>query len=210
MPDLPCKWFCRIVRKTVIFRAVHKRPFRKMPIFPEIMHFTGTDRWIDAAGARLDNPGHLAMTTSPPNPIAPGFLRRLAAMLYDSLLLAALWFVVTALLLAMSGGRLADPDRPLWLLHALRIGLLLVTFLFFAGFWTHGGQTLGMRAWRLRLVNSSGGPVSWKQALWRFAAAIPSIGALGLGLLWMWIDPERCAAHDRLSGTRLILLTKNN
>jgi len=66
-----------------------------------------------------------------------------------------------------------------------------------------------MRAWRLKLVSASGGPVSWNQAVWRFAAAIPSVGLLGIGLLWVLIDRERCAVHDRLSGTRLVLLAKN-
>jgi len=148
------------------------------------------------------------MTSHFPVPAAPGLVRRLAAMFYDGLLLIALWFVVTALLLAVSGGHMADPDRPLWLLYTLRVSLLLVTFIFFAGFWTNGGQTLGMRAWRLKLISASGDPVTWKQALWRFAAAIPSIGAFGLGLIWMLLDKERCAVHDRLSGTRLILLAK--
>jgi uncharacterized RDD family membrane protein YckC len=131
-------------------------------------------------------------------------------MFYDGLLLVALWFVVTALLLAVSGGHMADPDRPVWLLYTLRVSLLLVTFIFFAGFWTNGGQTLGMRAWRLKLISASGDPVTWKQALGRFAAAIPSIGAFGLGLFWMLLDQERCAVHDRLSGTRLILLAKKS
>jgi uncharacterized RDD family membrane protein YckC len=140
---------------------------------------------------------------------APGIARRIAAMLYDGLLLVALWFSITALLLAVSGGQLANPDRPLWLLYALRVSLLLVTVLFYTGFWTHGGQTLGMRAWRLKLVNTSNGPVSWKQALGRFAAAIPSIGLFGLGLLWILLDQERRAVHDRLSGTRLVLIAKN-
>lgn len=148
------------------------------------------------------------MTAQNPIPLAPGLARRLAAMLYDGLLLAALWFTATALLLAVSGGHLADPDRSLWLLNTLRACLLLITFLFFTGFWVHGGQTLGMRAWRLKLVNASGGPVSWNHAIWRFAAAIPSIGLMGIGLFWVLIDREHCAMHDRLSGTRLILLAK--
>jgi len=148
---------------------------------------------------------------APPQTIqnAPGLARRLAAMVYDSLLLAALWFAVSALLLAVTGGRLADPDRSIWLLYTLRASLVLVTFLFFAGFWKKGGQTLGMRAWRLKLVNHDGGPVTWKQSLWRFAAAVPSLGAFGLGLLWMLLDRDRYAGHDRLSGTRLVLLAKN-
>jgi uncharacterized RDD family membrane protein YckC len=149
--------------------------------------------------------------TVPPQTIqkVPGLARRLAAMVYDSLLIAALWFAVSALLLAATGGRLADPDRSIWLLYTLRASLVVVTFLFFAGFWKQGGQTLGMRAWRLKLVNPDGGPVTWKQSVGRFAAAIPSLGAFGLGLLWMLVDRDRCTGHDRLSGTRLVLLAKN-
>lgn len=150
------------------------------------------------------------MTADIPILYTPGLARRLVAMLYDGLLLAALWFVVTALLLAVSGGHLADPGRSTWQLYTLRASLLLITFIFFAGFWVHGGQTLGMRAWRLRLVNASGGPVSWNQAVWRFAAAIPCIGLLGIGLLWVLIDRDHYALHDRLSGTRLVVLAKNH
>lgn len=139
---------------------------------------------------------------------APGLLRRLAAIFYDGLLLAALWFVVSAAFLAASGGRLSSPDRPLWLLYTFRAGLLLTTYLFFASFWTHGGQTLGMRAWRLKLVDQDGGPVSWVQATVRFATALLSLAALGLGLLWVLVDREKRAWHDHLSGTHLVLLPK--
>ena len=139
---------------------------------------------------------------------APGLMRRFAAILYDGLLLVALWFVVTALLLAVSSGHLADPDRPLWLLYTLRVCLLLVTLLFFTGFWTHGGQTLGMRAWRLKLISANGGPINWKQALWRWLMAVPSVGVIGLGFLWLLFNREHCALHDLLSGTRLVLLAK--
>lgn len=148
------------------------------------------------------------MPENPPTLPAPGLLRRLAAMVYDGLLLVALWFAATAVLLAASGGRLADPDRPLWLLVTLRAVLLLVAFLFFARFWTRGGQTLGMRAWRLKLVSADGGAVSWAQAARRFAAALLSLVAFGLGFLWVLVDREKRAWHDRLSGTRLVLLPK--
>jgi uncharacterized RDD family membrane protein YckC len=90
----------------------------------------------------------------------------------------------------------------LWLLYTLRVCLLLVALMFFAGFWTHGGQTLGMRAWRLKLISIGGDPVNWKQALWRFAAAIPSVSAFGLGLFWLLLTGS-VMPHDRLSGTRL-------
>lgn len=142
---------------------------------------------------------------------SPGLGRRALALLYDGLLLIALWFGVSALVLAVSAGLLAEPGRPLWLAYIHRISLVLVTVGFFGGFWTHGGQTLGMRAWRLRLVSSTGhGAVNWKQSVLRLASACLSVGAFGLGFFWMWIDPKRHTWHDRLSGTELILLPKNS
>lgn len=172
------------------------------------MHLTGANRSNDTLLVLPGYSSYFSMAGLSSISIAPSLFRRLGAILYDGLLLLALWFVTTALLLAVSGGQLADPHRPIWLLYALRGSLLLVTFMFFAWFWTHGGQTLGMRAWRLKLICASGDPVGWKQALWRFAAAILSLGAFGLGLFWMLFDRERCSVHDRLSGTRLVLLEK--
>lgn len=142
---------------------------------------------------------------------SPGLARRALAVLYDGLLLIAIWFGVSALVMAMSAGLLAEPDRPLWLASMHRISLILATLGFFGGFWTHGGQTLGMRAWRLRLVGSVGhGAITWKQSALRLAGACLSIGALGLGFFWIWIDPKRRTWHGRLSGTQLILLPKTS
>ena len=135
--------------------------------------------------------------------------RRLAAIAYDTLLLIALWFATAALLLLLSGGQLTAPDRPLWLLAAEQGALVAVTWGFFVWFWTHGGQTLGMRAWRLKLVTEYGGPVSLPAANRRLLAAVLSFGAAGLGFIWILLDRERCAWHDRLSGTRVIVLPKD-
>lgn len=148
------------------------------------------------------------MTDRAPTLPAAGLARRLAAIGYDSLLVAAIWFVIGGMGLALSGGALSRPDRPVWLLLAFRAVLVASLWLFFAWFWTHGGQTLGMRAWRLQLVNENGGPVRWKQTLWRFAGACLSAGALGLGYLWVLFDRERLSWHDRLSATRLRVLPK--
>lgn len=149
------------------------------------------------------------MTESAPSSLLPGLLRRLAAMAYDGLLILALAFGVSALMLVASGGRLGHPDRPLWLLWAHRISLVASTWAFFAWFWMHGGQTLGMRAWRLRLVATNGGVITWQQTLRRFAGATLSLTALGLGYLWILFDPERRSWHDRLSRTHLIVVPKH-
>lgn len=138
----------------------------------------------------------------------PGLLRRLAALAYDALLILALAFVVSALMLLVTGGRLGQPDRPSWLLWAHRIVLIAAVWGFFAWFWMHGGQTLGMRAWRLRLVSADGSAITWTQTVRRFAGATLSLAALGLGYWWILFDPEKRSWHDRLSGTHLIVVPK--
>jgi len=111
-------------------------------------------------------------------------------------------------MLLATGGRFAEPDRPAALLWILQGIFLLIVIGFFTWFWTHGGQTLGMRAWRLKLLSRDGQAVTLRQALVRLAGALLSLLPAGLGLLWVLIDPQRCAWHDRLSDTRLIVLPK--
>jgi uncharacterized RDD family membrane protein YckC len=137
-------------------------------------------------------------------PATPGFLRRLAAIVYDTMLLAALLLVAAALVtlpLEMGLGYDLDPTNPLY-----RIYLVLVSVAFFAWFWTHGGQTLGMRVWRLRVVRRDGQPLKLKDALLRYVAALLSWGVCGLGFIWILIDREHLAWHDRISKTKLVLV----
>jgi uncharacterized RDD family membrane protein YckC len=136
----------------------------------------------------------------------PGLLRRLAALFYDAWLIAALWLLgATADAFIRSAMGLA-PGQGNHLL--LQTYLELAPMAFYVGFWTHGGQTLGMRAWRIRVVNSQGQIISLRQAVIRYLAALLSFLPLGLGLLWVVFDPERAAWHDRLSGTWLVMTEK--
>ncbi|TVR62338.1 MAG: RDD family protein [Candidatus Competibacteraceae bacterium] len=105
--------------------------------------------------------------------VAPaGLPRRLAAIAYDGLLLAGVLFGATALALgvavAMVGGEAFKAHNPLTGNPFFSTYLLLVCFFFYGGFWIHGGQTLGMRAWRLRLQRRDGRGIDWRQALLRF------------------------------------------
>lgn len=135
---------------------------------------------------------------------APGLTRRLAAITYDALLLGGLLLIAGAPLPLVP-----EPIQKLWWVRLLIQGYLLVCcFLFFGWFWVHGGQTLGMRAWRIRLVQDDGKKVGWSRAAMRFLAALLSWTALGLGFVWVTIDPAGMAWHDRLSKTRLMLLPK--
>ena len=129
----------------------------------------------------------------------PGeILRRFAAIAYDAFLLFALLFVATALILPFTGGQAVAPGSVAYLLY-----LLGVSYLYFGWCWTHGGQTLGMRAWHIRIRTLQGEAVTWSLASIRFLAALLSWSACGAGFLWTAVDPERRAWHDRLSRTVL-------
>ena len=133
-----------------------------------------------------------------------GLLRRLAAGLYDGLLVIALLVIPTLLAMALRGGEPIPPGDLLF--QAL---LLLTAGAFFTWFWSHGGQTLGMRAWRLRVEQQSGAPLSLGIALLRFVISLVSVAAFGLGLLWILFDADKLAWHDRATGTRVIVLPKS-
>jgi uncharacterized RDD family membrane protein YckC len=134
----------------------------------------------------------------------PGFLRRLGAMFYDGLLLLALLMMLSYPYVWLTGG--AKPGLLVKTLYQLY--LLAICFFYYTGFWVRGGQTLGLRTWRLKLVRDDGGPITWAIALKRFASAWLSLLCLGLGFLWMLYDRDRLTWHDRLSGTRLVRLPK--
>ena len=128
----------------------------------------------------------------------PGLLRRLAALVYDSLLLFSVLFAATVPALVVTGGEAVGPSHP-----AFTAYLLAVSYLYFGWCWTRSGQTLGMRAWRMRVRTREGEPLGWGRSLVRFTAAMVSIGAAGIGLLWVAFDRERMSLHDRLSATVL-------
>ncbi len=123
-------------------------------------------------------------------------------MLYDCLILIALWWLVTAAFLPLTGGEAVGRDTPYYHLH--QAALALTTLLFFAGFWSHGGQTLGMRAWRFKVVRRDGASLSFRDALKRAAAALVSLAPAGLGFWWAAIDRDKLAWHDRLSDSTLV------
>lgn len=142
--------------------------------------------------------------------IAPAsFIKRLLAMVYDALLVVALWMMVGAAAVALNGGEaISAGTSPAWAEPLFHSALFCITFLFFGFFWTRNGQTLGMLAWRLRVQTLSGERLSWRQALMRFMLAIPSLGLCGIGLLWMLLTDERLCLHDRWSDSCVVQLPK--
>lgn len=129
---------------------------------------------------------------------APAVLRRLASMVYELLLVTAVLFVAAFIYILFRNPRV--PGGMIF----FQLYLLLVISAYFLWFWTHGGRTLAMKTWRLRLVSVTGSRVTTGQALLRLVAAAVGIGCFGIGILWALWDPDRQFLHDRLARTRLI------
>ena len=125
--------------------------------------------------------------------MTPGLLRRLAAMLYEALLLAAVAFFAAWLFFFASGGRDATAG---WARHLLQLFILVVFAAYFLWCWLRGGQTLAMKAWRIRLVG-----VTPRKAIVRFLLAAL---LFPVTILWALVDKDRQFLHDRLAGTRLV------
>lgn len=131
-------------------------------------------------------------------------------MLYDTLLLLALFMVATAVMLPLTGGEAITPaDNPA-LEFAYRVVLVVLLVGFYGLFWTRRGQTLGMVSWRLRVERDDGALLTWPDTARRLAAATVSLAAAGLGFLWILIDPQRRAWHDRWTHTRVVVLQKRS
>jgi len=97
-------------------------------------------------------------------------------------------------------GKAVDPGNLLFLLY-----LIVVAYAYFGWCWTRSGQTLGMKAWKIRLVTTEADQtIGWKCAAIRFAAAILSLSALGLGFFWSVIDCDSRTWHDRISGSHML------
>ena len=129
----------------------------------------------------------------------PSVARRLASALYDLLLVVALVLIATFPFLAFFG----DSTHG-WRRHVLQGWVLAVAAAYFVGFWSHGGQTLPMKTWRIRLVREDGSKIGIARGIHRFVLALLGTLAVGLGFLWALWDRDRQFLHDRLSGTQLV------
>jgi uncharacterized RDD family membrane protein YckC len=135
-----------------------------------------------------------------------GFGRRLAALVYDAFLITALLMVFTGGALFFTRGAAVLPATVGNWVYVYRAGLVLVIAGYYALNWLRSGQTLGMRAWRLRTVTDSGGTLTWRGVILRAGFGFIAWAPAALGVLWLYWDPEHLALHDRLSRTRVIRL----
>jgi len=138
---------------------------------------------------------------SPPRESAlpAAFGWRLMAITYDCLPMIPLLMITSAVFLWINGGRTVEHQPVLGGLEFLTIWLLVGAY--FVLSWRRGGQTVGMRPWRLKLVAADGRPASVR-ALWlRYAVAwLTPV----FGLLWALFDAEHRALYDIASGTLLV------
>jgi len=146
----------------------------------------------------VHNPAETATDAGSHELSSPGLIRRLATLLYDGILLVCLEIVLALPLPAVPeairssfGGRMA-----------IFMAMMLVAYIFVGYCWTHGGQTLGERAWRVRVTADGGGPMTWRLSLQRLLVGMVSLLAAGLGYLWVLVDRDRRAWHDHFSGSR--------
>lgn len=137
-----------------------------------------------------------------------GILRRIFAMVYDTLLLLAILMVASLPWVMLRGEQVAGElnFQPLGILFQVYVLAIIVAY--FAWFWGRRGQTIGMRSWRLKLVDNSLAQPSMSQILRRIASAPLAWLPMAAGVLWMYVDRDELTWHDRLSGTRLIVVAK--
>jgi uncharacterized RDD family membrane protein YckC len=171
----------------------------------------------------------LGPATGPADPPQAGLARRLAASLYEILLLGALSVAIGLILLPFLGTDAATasgaPALPRPGARAVLFGCLFAVFgAYCIGLWSGGRRTLPMRTWGLTLVTTAGGAVSLERAAARYIAgwvgpACAIVGYLALrpygyrrwalallaaNYVWAFVDRDRRFLHDRLAGTRLM------
>ncbi len=143
----------------------------------------------------------MAEELSPPNSAHPAsLLRRCGAMIYDALIMLAIWLVTLFVAVAVTGDAVVGPG--------IQSLLFIELFAFFTGFWILRGQTVGMLAWRLRVATVDGTPFTLRHGLRRFIGALLAFATLGLGYFWKFVDPGGRTWPDLLSATEVLYTPK--
>ncbi|TCJ19528.1 RDD family protein [Parasulfuritortus cantonensis] len=129
----------------------------------------------------------------------PSLARRFASLFYDALLLGAVLFLAGLLVVGLLPDVSAGRAR-----HLYQAWLFLVAGVYLTWFWCHGGQTLAMKTWRIRVVEVGGMRLGFGRAWLRYGLAAVGLAAGGMGFLWAFFDRDRLFLHDRLADTRLV------
>lgn len=133
--------------------------------------------------------------------------RRLAALGYDALIVLALLMlftlIINAIFAAITGS--FPGEYPAHIVLSL---IFIICFFYYSHSWRKGGQTIGMKAWRLLLVNDNAKPLQLSQCMLRTAAGFFSIMLAGLGFWWALIDKQQRTWHDIASYTHVVFKPK--
>lgn len=116
---------------------------------------------------------------------APGLGRRLACLVYEGVLLFGVLMIA-----GLAYGLVTGQRHALVGMHGLQLFVFLVLGLYFSWFWSHGGQTVAMKTWHIRLLTKHGQAVPVARAAWRYL------------LSWLWFLPALAYAH--LAGLRTL------
>lgn len=138
------------------------------------------------------------MSNQPCSGTSAGLMRRLASMVYETLLVLAVVFVAAFGFSALTGFKGSGPLLPVFQFY-----LFAVMGVYFTWFWSRGRRTLAMKTWRLRITGKDGGGLSPLRAFGRYCLAW--LNLTGIDIVWTFVDREHLFLHDRLAGTRLVI-----
>ena len=134
--------------------------------------------------------------------------RRLAALAYDSLVVLAL-FILMGFVVVGIYNLSHDGQFPGELPKAVNMSILFcICFFYYSHSWRFGGQTIGMKAWRLKLVNLEPKPMQLSQYMLRTAIGFFSLMLFGIGFFWALFDTKHRSWHDMASLTRVVFIPK--
>lgn len=137
-------------------------------------------------------------TNAPQKAYPAGLGRRLGAMVYDSLLIIALFFLTGFIWVPLSGDVVTG--------LAFQLTLLAEVVVFFGYCWGKQGETLGMRAWKIRIVNGDGELPNLQQIGLRLLIAPVSLTCFAIGYAWLLLSKDQQTWHDKVSGTYVVHL----
>ncbi|HEY0268210.1 MAG TPA: RDD family protein [Methyloradius sp.] len=134
---------------------------------------------------------------------SPGWFRTIASLFYDFLLLLAIFFAGTFLFISIFGNATQAPQR-----YFLQVYLWLIAGIYFIWCWYRSGQSPAMKVWHIKVVNQQGMPISLAQASSRYVIASLGLIIGGAGFFWAFFDREGLFMHDRLTGSRLVMVSE--
>jgi uncharacterized RDD family membrane protein YckC len=138
-------------------------------------------------------------------------IKRLLSTLYDGLILIAvsfLYFFALTMFSLFVFGNDTENYQPNVGGLAVQIGWGACIIAFYCFFWLKVGQTVAMKAWKIRLVSTSNSELTPQQCVVRCLTGFLSLSCFGLGYFWILVDKDKLALHDRISKTRVVALPK--